>query len=61
MIELKIKDYCQDCPEFDADIDEYLRIDGGAKHTLISCKHEKKCLSIKTHLEKTLGKEQNDD
>lgn len=56
MIELKIKDYCQDCPEFDVDIDEYLRIDGCAKHTLIRCKHEKKCLSIKTHLETTLGK-----
>lgn len=61
MIELKIKDYCQDCPEFDADIEEYLRIDGGAKRTLISCKHEKKYPSIKTHLETTLGKEQNDD
>lgn len=61
MIELKIKDYCQDCTEFDVDIDEYLRIDGCAKHTLIRCKHEKKCLSIKTHLETTLGKQQNDD
>lgn len=61
MIELKINDYCQDCPEFDADIDEYFRMDGGAKHTLISCKHEKKCLSIKTHLETVLRKEQNND
>ena len=61
MIELKIEDYCQDCPEFKAEINESVVIDRSIKQTQIRCKHEDRCLSIKTYLETVVGKEQNND
>lgn len=51
MIELSVKDYCQECPDFDAKVnvkyDENKTI-----HTTVTCKHAKRCEGIKRYLER---------
>ena len=52
MIELKVEEYCHNCPEFEA-----------VQHTefynhKIVCVHSRKCASIKEHLENTHSTEE---
>lgn len=60
MIELSVKEYCQECPDFDAkvtvkndDVYQYgnetpIRI----CNTTVTCKHAKRCEGIKRYLER---------
>lgn len=49
MIELKVSNYCQDCPEFDPDVDrDIFYADGESvkRRTVVFCTHRKRCESI---------------
>ena len=55
MIELKVEDYCQDCKEFEPEVDTYIGMTCGyefCNHT-ISCKHKQRCSEIYFHIENT--------
>ena len=58
MIELSVKEYCQECPDFDAKVtvkyDENKNI-----YTTVTCKHAKRCEGIKRYLER-MDKERAD-
>ena len=57
MISLKIKDYCHNCEEFEAEVEKLNR--GLTFHdTIITCAHECRCQQIKNYLEK--GSEKNE-
>ena len=50
MIKLDISDYCNDCPEFDAETHTICAWDQ-AVETRIACSNAEKCNRIKKHLE----------
>lgn len=53
MIELRVKDWCQNCSEFEPyvyTIDEY----GVNASTFITCEHEKRCFDIVKYLKREL-------
>lgn len=64
MIELSVKDYCQECPDFDtkvtikdedgdAIVDEFGVVSRKKViHTTVTCKHAKRCEGIKRYLER---------
>lgn len=59
MIELSVKDYCQECPDFDAKVtvkyDEIENVKGKKSkiiYTTVTCKHAKRCEGIKRYLER---------
>lgn len=60
MIELKVTEYCQNCPEFDAEIKrdtEYVYSISSDRevcmcNTTITCKHKERCEAIRKHLMK---------
>lgn len=56
MIELKIKDYCHSCGEFEAEVD---KIYSGYKVvcTRVMCRNATRCARIKRYLEKEREKE----
>ena len=57
MIELKVEEYCHDCPEFEAHCnkDAFVFTNGQVHHcnTIITCEHAGRCASIKNYLEKS--------
>lgn len=72
MIELILDPYCQNCPEFepevDKDIREYRSYDMRDKHeeklftecdTKIICKHKLRCYSMRNHIRKELEKRED--
>ena len=68
MIRLSVNDYCQDCPEFEAEVLKGRMFYGFTEgaDTIIRCKHYIKCQKIEKYLlerlkyrEKTDGKEEN--
>lgn len=59
MIELRVKDYCQDCPHFNPKID--MLYENFKPHTIISCEDEIRCSNIEARIKEKLKKEQNND
>ena len=53
MIKLDIFDYCNDCPEFDAEIHTFYALDR-AVETRITCSNAEKCNLIKKYLESVM-------
>lgn len=55
MIELKVEEYCHDCPEFEANCnkDAFVFTDGRVHHcnTIITCEHAGRCAAMIKHLE----------
>lgn len=62
MIELRIKDYCHNCPEFEVRSDRILGsyVDNKPTHTdnIVYCKHANKCARIEEYLEKRTNEKQ---
>ena len=59
MIELKVKDYCQDCPNFEARnrmVEQPNGTDGPIFH--IRCVHEQFCEQINKHIAEKYGKKE---
>ena len=56
MIYLRIKDYCQNCPNFDADVNKIFTNSGGIVSTEIRCSHVEECDQIRHYLEKSIKK-----
>lgn len=63
MIELKVKEYCHNCPDFEAKVtireDELCsgdEVTARIVNTTVSCTHAKRCEGIKRYLERA-GKE----
>lgn len=60
MIELSVKEYCQECPDFDAKVtvkydeipDDRICKTTKIICTTVTCKHAKRCEGIKRYLEK---------
>ena len=58
MINLKIEDYCQECPDFEAEVEKITFSDLPVKNdTLIRCKNHVRCLFLYEHLKDCLRKE----
>lgn len=53
-IELKVEPYCQDCPEFEADVKKNLLSFCGSPYvktsTIVYCKHRDRCNAHVEHL-----------
>lgn len=67
-IELRVEEYCQNCTEFEVDVEKIMAYDIFEEpcgcDTYIYCEHRSKCESIKNHLKKLGGvqkKENKDD
>lgn len=59
MIDLKVEDYCHECPEFEADTRKSALFADGeivAAECVIVCEHSAKCAHIKQFLEDQLCK-----
>ena len=58
MIFLKIEDYCENCPDFEADVEKMPGIFSNSKtmdvvnDTYIKCKNRNRCRVISNYLEK---------
>lgn len=59
MIELRVAKYCNNCNEFEPDVDKTYGF-GVDTYTMISCVHEKRCIEMIRHLNKELKKETED-
>ena len=59
MINVSVKDYCQNCPMFTPKVDQIYMND--KVHTTISCEYEFKCSIVADHIREELKKEQNHD
>ena len=59
MIELKVEDYCQDCPRFEADVQcqQYYSMDYMTCATTVKCKFRKQCRNIMKYLKEQSKKE----
>ena len=53
MIKLDISDYCNDCPEFDAETHTFYAL-GRTVETRIACSNAEKCNLIKKYLESVM-------
>lgn len=54
MIKLYVDDWCDNCTEFEADVEKTVAEESYGKSvnmTIIRCKHRKKCESIKNYIE----------
>lgn len=60
MIELRVAKYCNDCDEFEPDVDTTYSNFGSDIYTRISCVHERRCREMIQHLKKELKKESKD-
>ena len=52
MIQLSVRDYCQNCPCFKADVDK-IAYSNGQADTMITCANHTQCELINNHLKKT--------
>lgn len=59
MIELRVAEYCNNCDEFEPDVDTTYGF-GSDIYTMISCVHKRRCLEMIQHLKKELKKETED-
>ena len=50
-INLKVDDYCSECPYFEAEVTKF-ESTGCRYQTLITCKHAIRCTNILNHLRK---------
>ena len=57
MIKLDISDYCNDCPEFDAETHTLYAWDRAAE-TRIACSNAEKCNRIKEYLESVMERKE---
>lgn len=55
MIRLSIPNFCQDCPEFEADVEKYGY--NNSWQTNITCAHLERCRNIKLQLENQMIEE----
>lgn len=59
MIELKVEEYCHDCPDFEPDVhkDKYVDAEDNLylQRTTIRCEHAARCRAVKRYLEKQKG------
>ena len=56
MISVKVKPYCEDCPDFSAEVESYNLCAGGkiiSNHT-IRCKHQCGCERIEKYIQTSL-------
>ena len=53
MIELKVDEYCHNCPEFEAQVDKVYRTYKAEPevHTTVTCEHRSKCECIRKCVE----------
>lgn len=54
MIDLQVEDYCQNCPDFEVELEKLSLINGFGEeicHHTVRCKHAKRCEHIKEYLE----------
>lgn len=58
MIKLTVEDYCQNCPEFEADVikTKAFCVDEVINHTTITCEHRDKCAQLKSYIERNTNK-----
>ena len=63
MIELKVDEYCHDCPEFVPESDKLLRSNNGKleTYTAVFCMNCNLCERIKGYLDGRNGKEKDDE
>lgn len=63
MIELKVDEYCHDCPEFVPESDKLFRSNNGKleTYTAVFCMNCNLCARIKYYLDGRSGKEKNDE
>lgn len=62
MIELKVEEYCHDCPDFEADVLKHGDTKGyydfsgelvvTPSYTIVYCAHANRCRAVKRYLEK---------
>lgn len=54
MIRLNVESYCQNCPDFEANVEKFnISSPFISKHqTIIKCEHAARCAEIKRYLEK---------
>ena len=58
MIEVKVKPYCENCKNFDPDMESFSGYCGAVsfvKHT-IRCRHRDQCASMETHIRNEIEK-----
>ena len=63
MIKLDIQPYCQNCLNFEADVESPKRAYAGSDiayqtDTIVRCERRKYCENIKRYLEREMGKEE---
>lgn len=73
MIALQVESYCQDCPEFEPDVDkktetyetwspmEFVSRNYTLCETIVRCEHRDRCRSIKNRLEIELKKPKGEE
>lgn len=54
MIQLEIKDYCQDCPAFEPMIEKFTDYTQNSVITTVCCESEKKCARLVQYLERKM-------
>lgn len=59
MIELRVAKYCNNCDEFEPDVDKTYTFGSGA-YTTISCVYERRCYEMIRYLKNELKKESKD-
>ena len=66
MIKLEVEKYCENCPEFEADVDKTSYISSSMQsihesfcNTVISCEHKNRCRVIMDYLSKEKKDEQH--
>lgn len=63
MIKLDVKDYCQWCMGFEADVTAPVKYEANDNHviltdTIIQCEHRRKCEAIRRYLESQMKNEE---
>lgn len=64
MVTVQIKDYCQDCPYFEAEMTKTRvhTLEGWVvTKTIIYCKHEVYCTVLEKHIRQEIEKEKGND
>ena len=66
MIKLEVEKYCENCPEFEADVDKTSYISSSMQsihesfcNTVITCEHSERCRVIMDYLSKEKEDEQH--
>ena len=51
-INLRVEEYCSECPYFEAEVTKLKSIDETFVETLITCEHAIRCINMLNHLRK---------